>query len=80
MDRNNPQTQTLIEETIRLGFLVAALVLVYKWQWVEHQIWKLTTLRDRGRNQARMAEIQVGKEISMMEHGQHEDPLAFQQP
>jgi len=79
-DKRNPETQVIIEETIRLGFLIAALLAVYKWQWIEMQLGRIATVRDRRRNDIRLAEIQVSREISMMEHGQHENPVAFQQP
>jgi hypothetical protein len=55
---------------IRFGFLIAALIVVYKWQWFEHQFWRVQEMLNRQKKEATLAEIQVGREISLMEHGQ----------
>jgi hypothetical protein len=70
MTDRRPETQVLIEEGVRLGILLGLLLAAHNWQWIEHQIWKAATYRDRHKNEIRLAEQQVQKEISLMEHGQ----------
>jgi hypothetical protein len=64
------ESEVLTEEVIRFGFLIAALIVVYKWQWFEHQIWRIQESLNRRKNEITLAEIQVGREISLMEHGE----------
>jgi hypothetical protein len=65
----------LVQELIRMAPLLLALVLAHNWPWVEHQVWRLRTLRDRRAVERGKAQRQVQREISWMEHG-CEDPLA----
>lgn len=68
--KRSPESEVVAEEAIRLAFLVGALLVVYKWQWFEHQLWRIGEIRNRKKTESRLARQQVQKEISMMEHGQ----------
>jgi len=60
----------IIEELIKLLPLLVMVGAMYARPWIEHQLWRVKTMRERKARVESAALRQVHKEISDMEHGQ----------
>ena len=58
----------IIEELIKLLPLLVMVGAMYARPWIEHQLWRVKTLRERRARADQAALRQVRKDISDMEH------------